>query len=259
MKTIKLYDPETDNTYILEVNEEEAERANDDLVFATQLLKQRLRDQTQSIAETTCSSNSTCHDREEKMQESSDNSEEKDGFRWPHEAVLLLLEVFKERETKLTSGKMSVKKFWDMVASVLREKDYNVTGSQCKSKMTGLKNTYKSVKDHNAKSGNNKRTWRYFDIMDEQFNKKPWVAPIRTLDSNNPTIPTSNDNNSDTKKVVCESKVPSKRKNNVNIEKLLEDNMIERKRMHTEAMSRQDDLLGILRQLVAKNINTDMD
>ncbi|XP_077259206.1 uncharacterized protein LOC143895747 [Temnothorax americanus] len=130
MKTIKLYDPETDNTYILEVNEEEAERANDDLVFATQLLKQRLRDQTQSIAETTCSSNSTCHDREEKMQESSDNSEEKDGFRWPHEAVLLLLEVFKERETKLTSGKISVKKFWDMVASVLREKDYNVTGSQ---------------------------------------------------------------------------------------------------------------------------------
>ncbi|TGZ45690.1 Uncharacterized protein DBV15_12267 [Temnothorax longispinosus] len=126
MKTIKLYDPETDNTYILEVNEEEAERANDD------------------------------------------------GFRWPHEAVLLLLEVFKERETKLTSGKMSVKKFWDMVASVLREKDYNVTGSQCKSKMTGLKNTYKSVKDHNAKSGNNKRTWRYFDvnIMNKLYMKR---------------------------------------------------------------------------------------
>lgn len=45
--------------------------------------------------------------------------------------------------------------------------------------------------------------------MDEQFNKKPWVAPIRTLDSNNPTI-TFNDNNSDAKNVLA--KVSSKRK-----------------------------------------------
>lgn len=87
-----------------------------------------------------------------------------DSFRWPHEAVLLLLAVFKDYENQLTSGKMSVKKFWDKVASMLFKKGYNVTGVQCKSKMTGLKNTYKSVKDHNAKSGNNKRTWRYFDV-----------------------------------------------------------------------------------------------
>jgi len=47
-------------------------------------------------------------------------------------------------------------------------------------------------------------------------------------------------------------------KNNVNnLEKLLEVNMNERKRMHTEAMSRQDDLLDILRKLVAKNNDTD--
>lgn len=42
--------------------------------------------------------------------------------------------------------------------------------------------------------------------MDEQFSKKPWVAPIRTLESNNPTL-TSNDNSSDKKilhaKVNC--------------------------------------------------------
>ena len=52
---------------------------------------------------------------------------------------------------------MSVKKFWNMVSHLLLEKGYQVTGIQCKSKMAGLKNTYKSVKDHNAKSGNHPR------------------------------------------------------------------------------------------------------
>jgi len=45
----------------------------------------------------------------------------------------------------------------------------DVTGSQCKSKMAGLKNTYKSVKDHNSKSGNNTRTWQYFDVNIQSF------------------------------------------------------------------------------------------
>jgi len=64
----------------------------------------------------------------------------------------------------MTSGKMSVKKFWNMISYLLIKKGYNITGTQCKSKMAGLKNIYKSVKDHNAKSGNNTRTWRYFDV-----------------------------------------------------------------------------------------------
>lgn len=61
---------------------------------------------------------------------------------------------------------MSVKKFWMMISSTLAEKNYNVTGSQCKIKMAGLKNTYKSVKDHNSKSGNSTRSWKYFHVSD---------------------------------------------------------------------------------------------
>lgn len=52
--------------------------------------------------------------------------------------------------------------------------------------MAGTKNTYKSIKDHNAKSGNNTRRWQYFDIMDKQFSDKPWVILILTLDNVNP-------------------------------------------------------------------------
>lgn len=64
----------------------------------------------------------------------------------------------------MTSGKISVKKFWNIISNLLIEKGYDITGTQCKSKMTGLKNTYKSVKDHNSRSGNSTRSWRYFKV-----------------------------------------------------------------------------------------------
>lgn len=87
-----------------------------------------------------------------------------DSFRWPHEAILLLLTVYKDKEHHLIKGKITHKKFWEIISSELIANNYNVTGIQCKSKMAGLKNTYKNVKDHNTKSGNSRRTWRYFDV-----------------------------------------------------------------------------------------------
>lgn len=59
---------------------------------------------------------------------------------------------------------MTMKKFWNLIAFHSNKKEYVVTGVQCKSKMAGLKNTYKNVKDHNAKSGNSHKTWQYFDV-----------------------------------------------------------------------------------------------
>lgn len=86
-----------------------------------------------------------------------------DSFRWPHEAILLLCKAYTDNEHLFTNGKTH-KKFWEVVSSQLIEYGYNVTAIQCKSKMAGLKNTYKNVKDHNAKSGNSRRTWRYLDV-----------------------------------------------------------------------------------------------
>ncbi|KYN49997.1 hypothetical protein ALC62_00024, partial [Cyphomyrmex costatus] len=96
---------------------------------------------------------------------------------------------------------------------------YHITGIQCKSKMAGLKNTYKSVKDHNAKSGNSTRTWRYFNVMDEIFNKRPWVSPISTLDSGK-TIPISSEEeyaNENNVPLSTKTKLPMKRKYHVSV------------------------------------------
>lgn len=82
-------------------------------------------------------------------------------FKWPHDAILLLIEEYRVRQNDFFSGKMSQKKIWFSISEVMIKYGYNVTGPQCLSKFSGLKRTYKAVKDHNQKSGNGARTWPY--------------------------------------------------------------------------------------------------
>lgn len=75
----------------------------------------------------------------------------------------MLLTAYTEQEESLIKGKVSVKKVWKIISEILKEKSYNITGPQCKSKFHGLKK-HKKMKDHNAKSGNSRRTWLYFEV-----------------------------------------------------------------------------------------------
>lgn len=72
-------------------------------------------------------------------------------------------------EEKFTNGKLSHKKCWELVAEVLKNHGYSITGSQCASKFRSLKKTYKSIKDHNSKSGNDRRTWQHFEVLNNFF------------------------------------------------------------------------------------------
>lgn len=62
------------------------------------------------------------------------------------------------------SGKMSHKKAWQQIARVMIEKGYEVTDKQCSTRMTTMKRTYKSIRDHNKASANNRREWKYFAV-----------------------------------------------------------------------------------------------
>lgn len=73
-------------------------------------------------------------------------------FIWPDKAVLLLLELYREREDFSTGLKRS-NKIWNEIAAEMRKANssYNVTGQQCVSKMSGLKRTFKNIADSNKK------------------------------------------------------------------------------------------------------------
>lgn len=85
-------------------------------------------------------------------------------YRWSPPCVLLLLETFRSMEETLNSGKLSQKKVWAKIAKDLTQNGYNVTGPQCSSKLRSLKKTYRSIKDHNNKSGNDRRSWPFLEV-----------------------------------------------------------------------------------------------
>ncbi|XP_029673853.1 uncharacterized protein LOC115241995 [Formica exsecta] len=60
----------------------------------------------------------------------------------------------------------------------MQEKGHNINGFKCSTKFQFLKRTYKSIMDHNKKSGNNRKDWEFLQIMQELFGEKPWVQPL---------------------------------------------------------------------------------
>lgn len=85
-------------------------------------------------------------------------------FKWPHEAILLLIDEYQKRSTDFISGKISQKNLWLDISAKLQSHGHNITGPQCMSKLSGMKKTYKKVKDHNNKSGNSAKHWPYLTV-----------------------------------------------------------------------------------------------
>lgn len=67
--------------------------------------------------------------------------------------------------TEFSSGTKRHSKIWDTITRDMNKiNQIAVTGTQCQSKMNGLKKTYKKVLDHNNISGNNRKSWPYFEV-----------------------------------------------------------------------------------------------
>lgn len=111
------------------------------------------------------------------------STEDSNTFKWPYEAILFLIEEYRKKSYDIYSDRVSQKKIWQLISDELVKKKYNVTGPQCHSKFSGLKRTYKSIKDHNGKSGNGSRLWFYFDLLEGLIGSKPYMSPLATASS----------------------------------------------------------------------------
>lgn len=83
---------------------------------------------------------------------------------WTESQTKLLLSLYKDHQTKLDDGSMRHRVFWTLIVQGLKEKGHAFTTGQCSTKMDTLKRAYKKVKDHNAQTGNDKKTCEHFDV-----------------------------------------------------------------------------------------------
>lgn len=80
--------------------------------------------------------------------------------------VYLLLEKYEERISEFTSGIKRHSKIWESIACEMNKVDPKIAvlGTQCQSKINGLKKMYKKIIDHNNISGNDRKIWQYFEV-----------------------------------------------------------------------------------------------
>ncbi|XP_044765976.1 uncharacterized protein LOC123322175 isoform X1 [Coccinella septempunctata] len=181
MDSIQVFDEERNVMFEIYVPEELKKRAESDLVFASQLVAEALKDSSDPAETTTVPANPTAGSAtvpanpaagpaerttvpanqsavpaaiEENVDDGNSHkcvelNEYSLTFfavsmcRWNTPCTLLLLETYKIFEDKFVNGKTSHKRVWEEVANNIKEKGFLVTGPQCSSKLRGLKKTYR--------------------------------------------------------------------------------------------------------------------
>lgn len=74
----------------------------------------------------------------------------------------------------------------------MKEKGYYYTGAQLSNKWKSIKREYKSTVDHNLKSGNSRKTCKFFDQLNNIYDTKPSTKPACVLDSDSSSGTSSN-------------------------------------------------------------------
>lgn len=173
---------------------------------------------------------------------------------------MLLIEEYRIREDDFNSGKMSQKKVWDAISKKLIEKGYIVSGPQCMSKFAGLKRTYKATKDHNMKSGNNTRSWVYYNLMNDLLGHKPFMQPVASVSSTGLADVASNKRiRSSLKSSDLNEEPTPKRANNqvtntnilLEIQKSKQISEENREKRHQEKMKQRNEAIEILKQIAS--------
>ena len=60
--------------------------------------------------------------------------------------------------------KVSSKQCWNTLSKKMKDAGYQISSIKCATKFQCLKRSYKSVTDHNKKSGNNRKEWEYYEV-----------------------------------------------------------------------------------------------
>ena len=80
---------------------------------------------------------------------------------------------------------MRKKEIWSRLAKKLNDEvdDLYATGSQGQSKWKKLEQKYKDLPFHNSQSGNDRKEWELYDLMDDAIRNNPKVVPVCTMNS----------------------------------------------------------------------------
>ena len=95
-----------------------------------------------------------------------------------------MISLRREKTDLFDNGKVRRKVAWDKVAEQFNaNSSVRVTGEQCANKWKKLEEKYKKVREHNAKTGSDKKECEFEDELAEFFRSDPKIIPPATVSS----------------------------------------------------------------------------
>ncbi|XP_068720369.1 uncharacterized protein [Montipora capricornis] len=191
--------------------------------------------------------------------------------RWEDSHVKLLISCYKEYKHLFGKGKSTKKEIFGKIAFSFNKQAPNslVTGEQCMRKWTKLETKLKEVEDHNSKSGNDKKSMKFQDMMVDCIGEKKNVKPEVIMESTGEDVGSLSDNSAggdDTEssgKSVVKQRVKRKHRSHSSAAEMLtflssysekrEKNEEEKLKLLKEMKEERNQFLGQLLEIMKKS------
>ena len=112
------------------------------------------------------------------------------GSTWSDAEVSVLITVWGEADVQeQLDGATRNQTIFANIAKKLKESGYDRDWQQCRAKIKNLKAEYKKVKDHNGVTGNGRKSFKFYQKLDEILGHRPASAPAVVLDAGSSTLP----------------------------------------------------------------------
>ena len=117
------------------------------------------------------------------------------GQTWGHEEILALIRIWSDQAIQdRLDGATQTSDVYKRIAQALAEAGYERSWKQCKDKLKNLRQFYKDLKDGHSKSGHDRDTWPYFELIDSVVGDRPLNSPRALLDTLQQEAPLSPSN-----------------------------------------------------------------
>ena len=112
----------------------------------------------------------------------------------------LLISCYSELKHLLRKGKHTKRGVFAKIAfnfnNFNKKAEHMVPGDHCLRKWNELESSFKKVEDHNKKTGNDKKTMKYFDQLQACIGSDPNINPVISLESGHVSGNDSSDDDS---------------------------------------------------------------
>jgi hypothetical protein len=105
---------------------------------------------------------------------------------WNTDATMYLLASLKSLNYFGNKDGRTKKKLHVEISTLLNEAGFKFTADQCCGRIKTLVDAYRKVKDHNRQSGNETKTCKFYDDLDDLLGQRPVANSVAPCSSRNP-------------------------------------------------------------------------